>query len=118
MNLNKYGIAIVFCIFTICSTSFAANCDMDSCTAKVKKLYVNANGVIDIQLSLTSSDTSTLNCSLGAGVYFQLNPSNDSNAQAMYATLLAAAHAGIPVQLRAADNSAGCQVLYLTESFP
>ena len=105
-----------FCLF-LSSISFAGTCGKDSCTATVHRLYVNDNGVINIQLNVSSSVTSTLDCSLAAGVYFQLNPANDSNAQAMYATLLAAAHSGREVELRAADNSTGCQILYITESF-
>lgn len=115
--MKRFGILIVLCSVFASPLVFAGACDTDSCTATVKRLYVNDNGVINIQLNVSSSDTGTLNCTLAAGVYFQLNPANDSNVREMYATLLAAAHSGRAVDLRAADNSTGCQILYVTESF-
>ena len=115
--MKSFSILIILCSMFLSSLAFAGACDKASCTATVHKLYVNDSGMIDIQLNVSSSDTSTLDCTLAAGVYFQLNPANDSNAQEMYATLLAAAHSGRAVELRAADNSTGCQILYVTESF-
>lgn len=100
-----------------CSAAFAGACDTDSCTSTVKMLYVTASGSVYVQLNVSSSDTSTLNCSLTSGVYFTITPSSTTNFNSMYATLLAAAHAGHVVDVRAADNSSGCSVLYVWESF-
>ncbi len=100
-----------------CSAAFAGACGTDFCTATVKSLYVNTSGLVYVQLNVSSSDTSTLNCSLTSSVYFTIDPSTATNFNSMYATLLAAAHAGRPVDVRAADGSTGCSVLYVVESF-
>lgn len=114
---NVLALMLLIAGITVSSAAFAGACDIDSCTGPVQMVYVNATGPIYVQLKITTTDTSTLNCSLVSGVYFTLNPTSMPNFSSMYATLLAAAHAGRAVHLRATDNSSGCSLTYLTESF-
>lgn len=111
---------VVAASFLISSAAFAGACDTDSCTQTVKTLYVNDTGAIYVALNVTTGptgDTRTLNCSLTSNIYFTIVPSSTPNFNAMYATLLAAAHSGHQVNVRAADGSTGCTVIYVSESF-
>lgn len=117
MKLSKHVATIgAMASFAFGSAAFAGACSTSSCTATIQKFYVNASGVVYIQLNTTSSDTSTLDCTLVSGVYFTIDPNSASNFQAIYATLLAAGHTARAVTLRVVDGSPNCAIQYITES--
>ena len=89
-------------------------CNAKSCSdSNVELLYFQSNGDILIELS---GDTSPLNCARVSDVFVTLK-STHGNKQEIVATLLSAQNAEKPVtRVRIVENSAGCDISYVSQA--
>jgi hypothetical protein len=90
--------------------SSAASCNAIICRAPISNLYLNGDAVL-VQLGITESQKSTINCTLVSNLYFVLRDSN-ARFKEIYAALLSAQARGTDVSLRIVEGSADCQVVW------
>lgn len=89
----------------------AAACNTYSCRAPITSLYINGSFVW-VELAISDSDRSTINCALAEGIYFSL-PETNPRFREIYAALVSAQARGTDVKLRVITGSPNCEVVYL-----
>lgn len=109
MRTRLWIAAVSSTLLALTSPAFAG-CTASACQdERIVRLYVNLNGIIFVE---TTGDMSQLNCTRAGGVYMTFNMS-EPGAEALFSLLLTAKTAGQPVtQIRIADGSDGCDIVY------
>ena len=93
------------------STGVQASCNSTSCTGKVTKIYMTADGTLYVG---TDGNERSLNCTAPGGIYVSLS-NTDPGKNAMYSLLLTAQTTGTPVTIRIQENSPTCRILYVSK---
>lgn len=106
-------ICAIFCCLMLSGASAYATCGTTTCSdVKITKLYISDGGVTNIETSGVETDLT--NCVPVSNKYFRLFNTH-SNADKIYAALLAAYLNDLNVRLRAKDtagNTGECEIWY------
>ncbi len=104
---------LVALVALIVSTPSAAVCTVNNCRGRadevVVSVYPHQNGNIYLE---APQDRSALHCTLKDGLLMTLKPANPTYRE-MYATVLTALSTGSEFQVRVAEQSPDCEVLYV-----
>lgn len=91
------------------STSLYASCTTGSCSGKVERIYMTANGTMYVKVE---GNAGTLNCTAPGGVYMSLKE-GDAGKNSMYSLLLTAQTTGKRVTVRIEEGSSDCRVAFV-----
>ena len=101
-------------LVTMAMPAMAASCDLNSCTGYINTLYAQQPGG-DVYVNILGQGSGPSLCTLVSKVYFHLKVGTPGTpgSDEIYNLLLQAKVNGIPVNIRAANGSADCRILYV-----